>query len=133
MALDLKKTYATDKEKEIEGVWEDFGDGCRIKIARAGNPNYEKEFQRLIKPHRKALRRNSLSNDVAKELYAKCMARAIVLDWEGLEEDGKDIPYSVENAERILLQYPDLSQHIQEISESAETFRQELVEDSEKN
>ena len=133
MALELKKTYATDQDKEVNGVWEDFGEGCRILIARAGNKKYDKLFQRLVKPHRKAMRMGTLSDEVAEGIFIRTIAETIVLDWEGLEEDGVPVPYSVENAIRILTEYEDLKKQIQEISDSIETYRLEVLEDSEKN
>lgn len=38
--------------------------------------------------------------------------RCPILDWEGLEENGKELPYSVEDAKRILKAYPDFATYI---------------------
>jgi len=128
--VDIKKVYGTDKVKEKEGVLHDLGDGLKIRIARIGNPNYQKRFEALSKPHRRALRKGSLSNEIAEELLIKCMSETIVLDWEGIEENGVEIPYSRENAVRILTDYHDLREHINDIANEMEGYKQEDEEEA---
>jgi len=130
---DIKKIYGVDKEAEISGVWHDMGDGVRVKIARIGNPQYQKEFQRISKPYRNSIRRRSLSDEVAERLLIDAMAKCIVLDWDGLEEDGVPIPYSVANAKRLLTEYRDFRDNINDFANEMEGFRQEEVEEGEKN
>jgi len=130
---DLKKMFGTDKSKEIEGTWNDIGENVRVKVARIGNPEYQKEFQKISKPHQRAIRRGSLNNEVAEKLLIRVMAKTILLDWEGLQEDGADVPYSYENAVRILTEYRDLRDYVSDIANEMEAFRAELDEEAEKN
>lgn len=130
---DLKKMFGTDKTAEVEGVWQDIGDGVELLIARIGNPEYQKEFQRISKPHRRAIRRGHLSDSVAEKLLIKAMAKCILLDWKGLQEDGKDLPYSYDNAVRILTEYRDLRDYVSDIANEIETFKLEEDEEAEKN
>ena len=127
---DIKKLYGTDQTKETDGVWKDMGDGLRMRIARIGNPNYNKRFQALSKPHRRALQRGSLSDDVAEKLLVQCLAETIVLDWEGVEEKGKVIPYSQENAIRILTEYPELRKYVNDIANEMEGYKAEEDEEA---
>ncbi len=130
---DLKKIFATDKKKEQEGAWVDFGEGIRIKIARIGNPRYQEEFQRVSGPYKRQMRRGTMRDEVAEKLLTKVMAKTIVLDWEGLEEDGKAVKYSAEKAERILTDYPDLRDEIADLAKDIASFRAEEDEETEKN
>jgi len=61
------------------------------------------------------------------------MARAILLDWEGVEEDGKSLPYSVKNAERLLLELKDFRDFIHGISTTMEIYKMQEEEETEKN
>jgi hypothetical protein len=131
--MDLKKNYATDKEAEISGIDKDFGDGCFIKIARIGNAEYKKYFQKITKPYQKAIRRGVLSDEIADKLLIDALANRIVLGWSGMTEDDKPIAYSVENCIRILTEYPDLKDQIQEIANEMESFKTEDDEEIEKN
>jgi len=127
---DVKKLFGTDKTKELEGVVHDMGEGLKMRIARIGNPKYQKRFEALSKPHKRALRRGSLSNDVAEKLLVQCLAETIVLDWEGLEEDGKKVKYSKENAVRILTDYPDLRNYVNDIANEMEGYQEDEDEEA---
>ena len=131
--MDLKKNYLTDKDAEISGIEKDFGDGCFIRIARIGNAEYKKYFQKLTKPHQKAIRRGVLSDEIADKLLIDAMANKIVLGWRGMTEDGTPVQYSVEKCIQILTEYPDLKDQIQEIANEMESFRVEEDEELEKN
>jgi hypothetical protein len=130
---DVKKIFGTNKTDEIEGKWNDIGDGIQILVARIGNPEYQKEFQRISKPHKRALRRGSLNDEVAERLLIKVMAKNILLDWKGLEEDGVVVPYSYDNAIRILTEYKDLRDYVSDIANEMESFRADEDEEAEKN
>lgn len=127
---DLKKLFGTDQSKERDGVWHDMGEGMKMLIARIGNPNYQKRFQALSKPHRRALRRGTLSDDIAEQLLIRCLAETIVLGWEGVEEKGKEIPHSVDNAVRVLTDYPDLRNYVNDIANEMEGYKADEDEEA---
>lgn len=127
---DVKKLFGTDPTKETEGVWYDMAEGLRMKIARIGNPQYQKRFQALSKPHRRAIRRGTLSDDVAEKLMIKCLAETIVLDWEGVEDEGKEIPYSTEAVIELLTKYPELRNYINDIANELEGFQAQEDEEA---
>jgi hypothetical protein len=131
--MDIKKTFATDSDKEKEGAWVEFGSECSVKIARINNPNYVREFRRLTKVHKQAIRRGTLDEETADDILIEAMAKSIVTDWKGLKEDGVEIPYSVENAIRLLKQYNDFREQVAEIASSIAAYQLEEDEDSEKN
>ena len=130
---DVKKLFGTDSKKETEGVWYDIEDDLRIKIARIGNPNYQKRFQALSKPHRRAIRRGSLPDKVAEKLLVQCMAETIVLDWEGMIDEGKEIPYSTEAVIELLTKYPELRIYLNDIANELEGFQEEEDEEADEN
>lgn len=131
--MDIKKTYGTDKEKEKKGVWEDLGDGARVLVARIGNPNYRKIFEQLTKPYSKSIRRGTLSEEKATELIIKSLAKSVLLGWEGLKEDGKLLKHSEAEAIRLMTEYPDFRDQVQEIANDLETYKIVEDEDTEKN
>lgn len=131
--MDIKKAYATDREKEKNGTWEDFGDGLKVLIARLGNPNYIRKFREVSKPFRKAIKRETFPEEKAEKIFIETMAHTIVLGWEGLEIDGKPVEYSVANAIQILTDYPDFKEQINEVASTMETFKLVADEEAEKN
>lgn len=130
---DVKKLFGVDAEKEQEGVVHEMGEGLKMRIARIGNPKYQKRFQALSKPHRRALRRGTLSDEVAEKLLIQCLSETIVLGWEGLEENGEEVPYSLENCIKILTDYPELRNYVNDIANELEGYQAEDDEEATEN
>lgn len=123
----------TDTALEEEGVWRDIGDGARLKIARLGNPAYKAEWEKRSKPYKRQIRNDSLPTEKANELLYQCLARAVLLDWDGLDEDGQPVPYSRENAVRLLREIRDFRDLVVSLADDAEAYRREAIEDAEGN
>lgn len=123
-------SFVTDTSLEQEGVWVDIGDGAEIRVARAGNPEHEALLRKLRKPHEKRFRSGEIPPDLAKSIAVEAMARHILLDWRGItEDDGTPIPYSYENAKR-LLGLRDFREMVAEIAMEAETFRAQEIREA---
>jgi len=133
--VDLKKDFGTDKDKEIEGVWFDseFEGDTKCLIARVNNPNYMKVFNRLSKPHRRALRKQTISEEISEVIMLKTMAETILLDWKNLKEGDVEVPYTKENAYRVLKEYRDFRDIVADLANDIEGFRIEMEEEAEKN
>lgn len=132
--MKLAKVFGTDKSKEQEGVWIEMGEGGAIKVARMGNPSYSKKFQKLTKPYKQAIRRETLSDEIAERILVDSMAEHILLDWKGIEdENGNEIPYSLETAKKLLSDLKDFRNYISEMATSIENFKEEEDEGTEKN
>ena len=134
--MDLKKRFATDKALEDGGAWVDLGEGASIKVARVGNKNYNQLFQRRVKQSRINLNINPLPEDVSQKFEAiivEAMAETILLGWNGMQEDGVEIPYSKENAIKLLTDYKDFRDIVVEHAKNMDTFRSQEIADTEKN
>jgi hypothetical protein len=97
--MDLK-SFKTDPALD-EGAWLALGD-AEIKIARLGSPRYQSAVTRRLKPHRESLELGVMSDADAQKITIELLADFILLDWKGVELDGKPLPYSRENAIQAL-------------------------------
>lgn len=131
--MDIKKQYGTSEKLENEGVWVPMGDGCQVKIARAGNKENRELIKRLVAPHKVALRNNRLPEDTLDTLTIEAMATTILLDWKGMEEDGKPVPYTKENAVRLLTDYKDFRDQVSASSTEMALFQAEEAAAATKN
>jgi len=121
----VKESYGIDPKKELEGVWFPLVllDGVKVRIAKAGNPKYEKLLKKLYKPYSKTMRKGkdipqSAQDDITNEL----IANTILLDWSGMPgTDGTDVPFSIDEA-MSLLSDPTLKELKEEISGYADEF-----------
>lgn len=120
--------FKTDRQRENQGVWVDIGDGARLLIARLNNERYKQEFLAQTKPFRTQVRTGTLSEEIAERILRTCYARTVLMGWEGLQdEEGNDIPHSVEKAEE-LLSIPDFKSLVEELASSRELYRREEAE-----
>lgn len=131
--MDLKKAYATDRVKELEGVKMELGEGSWIKIARRNNPVYEKAWTDLSKPYAGQIRRGTLGDKAMTELLIKAMARGMVTGWKNIEYDGKKLAFNEKNVIMVLTELPDLREEVLAFSDNLENYKAMLDEDSEKN
>ena len=100
--MDIKKQFNTNKDLEVEGIWVKISDDARIKVARMNNPEFNKMFRRLSKPYMTALQAGTLSEEISEDILLECYSHTILVDWDGIQEDGKAVPYSPSKAKEYL-------------------------------
>lgn len=129
MALNIG---VTDPKAELDGVWVDYplNPDIKLKIARFMNAHHEKTLKRLRKPY--TTYNKSPSDEQERKIFIESIAEAILLDWKGIEEDGKQIKYSKDEAVRIMSmdEARDFRDFIASVSAEMETFRKERVAES---
>ena len=128
------RTFKADSAQDIEGVWEDIpGEGdekpLRLKVARTNNPKFiaaQRHFGRSLVRQL----RTSLGFAKAEEITFRAYARAILVDWEGLEDDdGNPVPYSEKMAYEIMSKHREFFTLVQGLADDRERFREEAVEE----
>lgn len=127
--LDLRKRYQTDLKAEEEGVWVPLEDNGRIKVARQGNKRHAQFLTEAMAPYRSILGvpGAKLSDELATKISIEAMAKTILLDWDGIAQDGQELPYSVEAAISILTDAPEFREIVFKASNTFETFRLERL------
>jgi hypothetical protein len=128
--MSVYKTFTTDAELENRGVVLDFGSGEWVRVARAGNGNkkFAKLLEELMKPHRRAMTLGTMDDKKANEIMHRVFAEAVILDWRITGEDGKEIPFNVENALKVFADLPEFFADIKRESENRANFRREEQE-----
>ncbi len=132
--MDIRKAFATDRQAEQDGVWVALGEGARVKVARFNNPRHRAVLDRLRRPYRSLLMAGrDLPDDVAESMTIEATAETLLLDWDGIEDNGTPLPFSKDNARRLLADLPDFRDAVAFLSMQAETFRREALETAAKN
>ena len=117
MAFNAKRN---DVSKFTEGTWVSIF-GAEFKVARAGNPEYEKALEAS------GYRKKEEPDEKLRALYT-AVATGILKDWkEVVDADGKPIPFSVDNATEVLLENPDLASRVLSEANDLSNFRREDV------
>ena len=82
----IRKIFETSPSVEIQGVWQDYGKGVEILLARAGGSNkaFAKRFTELTKPHRRLIQAEAIDDATAQEILYQVYAETVVKDWKGI-------------------------------------------------
>lgn len=135
----IKKSYGTNPKRELEGAWFNLSmiDGAKVRVARAGNPEYDKLLRKLYKPYAKTMRQGrEVARSVQDEIQLQLTIKTILKDWEGIPDgEGGFIPFTEENARTLLsdTELKELKDEIEDFSNDFAKFQLEMDEDLEKN
>jgi len=119
--MELTK-YSTDPKLELEGVWEDMGDGTRFLIARTQNPAFEAARKSYGRSVLRQLENDDLDDDRETQIFCELIAKTIWLAFEKLTEKKKKLVDTYEERLRILLEYKDVRVDILELARSRQRF-----------
>lgn len=126
--FDLKREFGTSEQKELEGVWEEIGGGAKVLIARLGNKAFSEKWNRVP-----TAVKQSANESVQLPYVCGILASTILLGWEGLVEDGKELIYTQELAKEMLVKYKDFRALVMELSQIRQRFADEEVAEQIKN
>lgn len=134
--MSFYKIFGTDKNAETEGVWIDYGEAGRIKIARSGGANkaYTNALQKMYKENRRQMETDTMSDEVAERKVREIFVRHVIIDWEGVKDaNGKNMSCTFDNANKLLTDLPDLYRDLIQEAGKVSNFRAEALEADAKN
>lgn len=124
--------FKTDKTLEREGTWVELGDGIAIKVVRINHPDAQALRKKLEKPYRHY--KEGVPDDVLQKIVNRVLAEEILRDWRGITDlDGREIPYTTENAQKLIDALEDFRDEVAKQSLERENFKAAAVEDAGKN
>lgn len=129
--MSIYSAFETDASLETGGVWIDYGPDGRFRVARAGgaNKNFTKKFQRLMKPHRRAIQAEALQDEAAMSIMVEVFVDTVLLGWERVtDREGKNLAYSKTAAKKLFADLPELFQDLMTQSQNYAVFLQEIAE-----
>jgi len=87
-----------DPEASRDGIWFDWVQGVRLKIARIGNPAFDARLRALMD---EAQERGETANQ--DEVTKQAVAETVLVDWEGIDQDnGKPLKWSPKVSAELL-------------------------------
>lgn len=120
----------TNLKSEDEGVWLPLGKGARVKVARIGNPAYQKALRSRYKANRAVLdMEDEAAAETAEQIAIQVYARTILKGWEGISVNNEEFPFSVENAEKLLTK-KDFRERIKNYADAMENFQDKKEEEA---
>lgn len=139
----LFSAYKSDPTKAAKGFWfEDTGvinddgttPGFLLARAHTTNPAFAKGAEAVGKKFKRQLENDTLTGDQARVLNMALFLDTVLLDWRNVfGENGEAIPFSRDNADKLLLLLPDLYELLEAEAKKLSNFRAAEIEDDTKN
>ena len=124
--------FANNEELETQGIVVDYGPAGKFLIARAGGANrkFQRVSEKVFRPYRRQIEAKTIDPKVADKLLAQVFAQTVILGWENVtDRDGNELEFSPDNAQKLLLDLPDLFASLREEAVAAANFRADEVEE----
>lgn len=110
MKTNLDNLFKTDKNVEKDGVWFNISDtiGFRVRRFSDTNPQIKKAMAMYYKPFARQMEMGTMDPEKEREIMVKLFVKACMMDWKGVEIDGKPAGYNEEVAIPFFMGLPDL-------------------------
>lgn len=102
---------------------------AKITVRGANSPAvkaFSRKVQAELKVREQAAKRKGKEDDMNMDEAEEMLSRAAavrVISWKGIAEEGKEIAFSKDEAERVLLKYPFIREQVLEESNNILNFR----------
>lgn len=121
--MDLNE-FKKDAQKEQDGIWIDGPEGSRFRIRSADSKQYRNALAALARKYSPGRLRKD--GETQLKMVIEAMAEALVLDWDGIEDNGQPLPCTKENAMRIL-SITELRELVASEAQDIANFRSEAL------
>jgi hypothetical protein len=129
MKTNLDSLFKGDKQTESDGVWFEVSEGVKFRVKRMGGNNQAEVAKATTKyytPYAKLIEKNLMPLEKVAKITAKIFVDSCLIDWEGVEIDGQEAPFSKETAVAFFTELPDLLTVLMDYAGSVESFREDL-------
>lgn len=129
-------SYKADLSATEQGRWFPLRD-AKVKLVSLTSTrarNHIRKSEKVIATYRRS--GLGIPEEVVNDNLVSLLAEAIIVDWSNFKENGVEIPFSTENAKRILKDYEIIREAIATILQDNNSFVEveaEYTEASEKN
>jgi len=129
MKTNLDELYKTNTNFEKDGIWLDISEKVGFLVSRFGGANSERvklALAKYHKPYSRLIEKGTLPIEKETELTIKAFVEACLIDWKGVEIDGKETPFSKEVAIEFFKGLPDLLDELVSQASNSSNYKIEL-------
>ena len=129
MKTNLDKLYKTDESIEKQGVYFNVSDTTGFQLKRFGGFNSDTVKSKLAKYHKPyayQIQKGTMDPKKEQEINCRVFVESCMVDWKGVEIDGKEVPFSADAATELLLKLPDLADALLQHSTDSNNYREDL-------
>lgn len=129
MKSNLHSMFKTSATHETQGVWFEIAPDVSFHLRRFGGANsdvFKQAMAKYHKPYARLIQNNSLPAEKETEIMTKVFIDVSLVDWKGVEIDGKEAEYSKENALKLFTELPELASELVTYASEVDHFREDL-------
>lgn len=130
--MDLNQ-YAFDEDLAENGRVVHLDKTSSLTICRWGNKKFLAMFSELMKPYGNArsqqFNRLEMDGSEQSEIMLQVVAKTVLVDWEGMTDDGKKLKYSPENAIRMFRKYDSFLGDVVKVAQEDANFKSDVMEE----
>lgn len=122
-------SFKTDSDIEKDGIWFKINDETGFLISRFGgynSPKVKAAMAKYFKPYAYQIQQDTLDVEKEKEIMVRVFVESCMLDWKGIEVDGKPAAFDKDLAVKILTPVPDLFNALREYASDYKNYREDL-------
>jgi uncharacterized protein YxjI len=125
----LDSIYKTDDSLETEGVWLMITENSGFRVKRFGGKNQLKiaeKLARLQKPYLRQIQNGTMDKSIEQKINVTIFVEECIVDWQGIEIDGEQVPYDKQKCLDLLLSMPDLTDSLVQYAMDIANYREHL-------
>jgi hypothetical protein len=129
MKSNLHSIFSSDKDLEKNGIIFKISETTNFLIRRFGGENgarVKAAMAKYYKPFARQVDAGTLPPEQEREILVKAFVEASLVNWEGVEIDGKIEEYSPEKAVKLFIELPALFDAILSTAQDFNSYKQEL-------
>lgn len=130
--MDISREFA-NPDLEVNGVWVEYRDDSRVKVARLNNHRWRSAHDKLMEPYRTMQQRGTMPTELQDKVLCRAMAQAVLLDWENFTKNGQPLKYSEDAAFDLLWNHLTFRNEIVALAANEDYFKAEAKDDAAKN
>lgn len=117
--------FKTDRASEEEGRWFPLGGPIQVQLRRFTSKKSAAVRDELYRPYKRPGKVDmKVPTEVDVDLTNQHLARGVIVNWKGLyAEDGSEIPFSADEAYKLLTELPDFAREIVMLAIDMDNYR----------
>lgn len=134
--MDVAQLFAVDKEKEEKGAWIRVSSDLELLIARIDNKHYREYIAKQLSVYPVIRGKVQVDDSVTTDIVTRACANHILMGWRGSMtetlDDGSvsDLTYTPDEAYRMFIEYPDFHNHVIQLANNMENYREIRVREA---
>lgn len=122
--MDLKALQLLNEAED--GKWFQMDDETRVKVRSEDSETYQRTLRGIFDSYPNF---RKLPRKTQEKIMAKAVALGLLVDWEGLKENGEEVPCTDEEKIRVCSEYPTFRRYVQDLAAAVGNFQETVAQD----